>query len=280
MPDEFYEDRYQDGADDQDDSYDDGMSDPAFEDEADFSSASGRREKTRRAALRKNNRTIVAGARRAMERDMRRAAKTTARRDAKRLWDRRIQPLIIGHWESKFGTAISTALLAAMTSAYFDRFKQLVTENIAGATSSGDLVKIPAKSALAAALAAPIGRKRGYTHAQAAELGKQIYQKLSVAEKFIDLIIKSSGSSEDDDEYLDFFDDDEAFYEDDDAAFLEDGYNDDDFDEDGEYELDFMQSSGRRRRRGRSSSRRECAKALRQAARYLLRVERRLSAGS
>ncbi len=278
MPDEFYEDRYQDGPDDEDDTYDDGMSDPAFEDEADFGSASSRREKTRRAALRKDNRTIVAGARRAMARDMRRSMKKKARRDAKRLWDRRIQPLIIGHWEAKFGTAISAALLAAMTSAYFDRFNQLFTENIAGATSSGDLVKIPAKSALAAALAAPIGRKRGYTHAQAVELGKQIYQKLSVGEKFIELIIKASGSGEDDDEYLDFFDEDAAFFEDDDEALFEDGF-DDDFDEDGEYELDFMQSSRRRRRRP-SSSRRECAKALRQAARYLLRVERRLSAGS
>lgn len=278
MPDEFHEDRYQDAADGEDDTYDDGMSDPAFEGEADFGSAYSRREKTRRAALRKDNRTIVAGARRAMERDMRRAAKKTAQRDAKRLWDRRIKPLIIGHWEAKFGAAISSALLAAMTSAYFHRFNQLITENIAGATSTGDLVKIPAKSALAAALAVPIGRKRGYTHAQSAELGKQIYQKLSVAEKFIELLINTGVSGEDDDEYLDFFDDDEAYYEDEDEAFLEDVYEDDDFDHDGLYELGARSTSRRHRRR--SPSRRDCAKALRQAARHLLRVERRLSAGS
>lgn len=279
MPDEFHEDRFREAAFEEDDAYDDGMSEPAYNDEADFGSSSSRREKTRRLAVRKDNRTIRASARRAMERDARRAAKKAAQRDAMRLWNRRIKPLIIGHWEPRFGTAISSALMAAMTSAYFNRFSQLITENVASATSAGDLLKIPAKSALAAALAAPIGRKRGYTQAQAAELGKQIYQKLSVAEKFIELAIKSGISGEDDDEYLDFLDDDDAFYEDD-GSFLEDDYEDDDLDEEAAFELDLLQASRPRRQGRRVSSRRDCAKALRQAARYLLRVERRLGAGS
>lgn len=280
MPDEFYEDRFREDADDEDEAYDDGMSEPAFEEEADFGSASSRREKTRRAALRKHTPRVVAAARRATERDMRRAAKKTAQRDAKRLWDRRIKPRIIRYWEARFGTAISTALMAAMTSAYFHRFNELITENIAGATSAGDMIKIPTKSAIAAALAVPIGRRRGYTHTQAADFGKKIYQDLSVAEKFIELLIKFSGSGEDDDEYLDFLDEEDVFYQYDDEGFIEDGYESDDFDEHGEYEPDLLQTSRRRRRGSRPSSRRDCAKALRQAARYLLRIERHLSAGS
>lgn len=271
MPDEFFDDDFRYAADDE--TYDDGMSDPAFDDEADFGNSASRREKTGRAALRRDNRSIVASARREMDRDLRRAAKKAA----KRLWIRRIRPLMVGHWERGYGTRISNILLMAMTSAYFQRFNQLFSENIAGATSAGDLVKIPVKSAIAAALAVPVGRKPGYTRARAQEMSKQIYQELSVAEKAIELIIKSTGSGEDDDEYLDFIDDDESYWETDDHALPDE--EDDYFDEDRDDELDFMRASGRRRGR-QPTSHRDCAKALRQAARYLLRVERRLSAGS
>ena len=262
--------------------YEDGLGEAdLLDDEADFASAPKRREQTRRAALRQDTPRVVRSARKHRIRDARRhdlrAVRHQYRMRARAHWERSLVRPVFGAWSRMFGSAPTSAIQALMLNAFLQRANRLFIEKIEGSTSLSDLGSVSVKTMIAAALVAGLDGRPGSDREKALEQARRIYDGLSLAEKFVEIVVKARGSGE-------------IGYEDEDEDELFASYDDEDFeaglrtnsrdapdgwdmlDEDDEDQMAAAPKS-------KTATQRQCAQALRQAARYLLKIERQLVAG-
>jgi hypothetical protein len=166
-------------------------------------------------------------------------------------------PLIIRFWPRIIGgLPLTPAIVAAMHSAFLARIVRLVNENIEGVNDPADAVSVGVRSALAGAIAEGARRSGRVPKAKEEALAKAVFQALGLAEQVIKVSTsESEGGDWEGESGADWSSDD------------------------GEWE-DFDGETPARKRAaagGPSAERRRAAHALRQGARYLLRLERSLT---
>jgi hypothetical protein len=254
--------------------YDDGFGEALDLGEADYASRPKRREKDRRASVRKDTGRIVMSSRRAIDHSERRhRARLAAATLARRHWKRSIQPLIPGAWERRVGFEPPAWLLAAMASAYVIAAQSVAAKKLEGTNTPEDAISVGVKALIAAAMAQGLRRTGRMKPERQQALTEQIYDGLDAGEKVLTVILKGWGSAESEDWAV--ADGEASDWED---LEWEDLLEAGGFAERGNGR--WTNGEGGRGSQDRAAEtmtdRRRAAQALRQTAKYLLRMERRL----
>ncbi|MGB5560144.1 MAG: hypothetical protein WBN04_19290 [Paracoccaceae bacterium] len=297
-PEDFIDDPYL-GKDEleQEPEYEDGFGDHSFLGEADYASRPKRHEKTRRAALRVQNPKITRPSKHQPKHDRRQRRRMLAQRlaaqRAQDLWNRRVRKLMIDLWPRHHSTPLNSWLIAIMFREFVQRAVQIASRKIDGPMGLGDVISIGVRAMIASAATAA-AQKSGTVRPEREEAYTlEVFEKLGLAEKIIKLILKVGGSGESEsweNGETDGWDAEDATGESWESAAWEaeaDAFGElEDLAESSaaaweDESADEMTQPPRRnrpqpKRLAPANQRRECAHALRQAARYLLRLERRL----
>ncbi len=294
-PEDFIDDPYL-GKDEPEQEYEDGFGDHSFLGEADYASRPKRHEQTRRAALRVRNPKIIRPSKHQPKHDRRRRRRMLAQRlaaqRARDLWNKKIRAEMLRLWPIHFSTPLDGALLAIMHSAYMQGVIQLINEKMGSPTGIDDVISVLVRAPIARAIAAG-SRKAGLIQpAREKALADAVFDGLDIAEKTVKIAVKAgSGESESwENGETDGWDAEDATGESWESAAWEaetDAFGElEDLAESSEAAWEDESADGmtkppqqkRPQRTGQSpvNQSRECAHALRQAARYLLRLERRL----
>ncbi|MFD2740292.1 hypothetical protein ACFSUD_11960 [Sulfitobacter aestuarii] len=241
-------------------------------DESDRGSAQKRRYTTRRHALRKDNPRIRRRVRRSADRSARRrqaalAARQAAGRQAPRIAaaaNRLLQRRIAD-------TRMRRAVARLLASRFVTRAAQLAASRAGSAVTARQIIRLPVLSILSAA-AVEVARKTGrIDEEQARSLAQRIFDALSIADMAIQIGSGMAREEVEDEDLWEDFEGEEPF---DGAAadlfFESEDDEGDDEDFAGDLSAGGLDASGR----GRQIA---AARALRDAARQLLRAERRLS---
>jgi hypothetical protein len=287
-PEDFIDDPYL-GEDKPEPLYEDGFGDDTFLGEADYGSRPKYAEKTRRAALRQGREKITSPSRQQVKHDRRHQRRILARRMAAQraldLWRKRVRSIALDLWPRYHRSPVSNAVLAVMANAFVQRAVRIASEKADGPMDVDDAISIGARALIASAVTAAARRSGSVQPGREEAYTKAVFERLDLAEKVIKLIIKAGGTSEAEDigeTAADHWGEDE-----DEARSGSAEFESDPFEELDELAEDFeglwedeasRTTTGRPQRRPRPSGneRQQCSHALRQAARYLLRLERRL----
>ena len=228
------------------------------EDEADYSGGSKRREQTRRASLRRDTSKVKAWAGRGMARSRRRLDKRALSNLARRHWRQKVQPNIFpASWERIIGLPLPPGFVAVLGNLYVQTAISLASHKLADATSPTDALLISGRAALASAIMRSRHLRGKVSSKQAHAYATEVFNSLEPAEQILKIVIDKAGSGE-----AEIWDDEDQF----------DGY--DGLDEDEDFSDAMV-----RRASASPAERVRCANALRNGARYLLRLERQLAAG-
>lgn len=259
----------------------DYLDDQSFYDEEGFGdgegdpmSASKRREKTRREALRRVTPKVKSWAGRGMAKERRRIDRRRVETLARRHWKLKVKPMLPGSWS--FPVPLSPGLIALVGNLYVQVALSLAAQKAADVTSPTDVIYLGGRAILATAIMRTKLLRGQISAAEANAYAGRVFAQLEPAEQVLKVVVDRASSGEAED-----WDGEEEF-----AILDGEDVEDEGWDGEGWDGETVVRRGASRAATGAAtrapagaSERVRAARALREGARYLLRLERRLMTG-